>query len=64
MRKHYNGNRQSSFSRCGEITVRGNKDQIASRYEALAIEAERDGDRAQAHVYFNHVEHYRKESHE
>lgn len=58
-KKYINGS--GLFSVCGEIVVRGQRVQIAQRYEYLANEASRAGDERLYHIYLNHAEHYRKQ---
>lgn len=50
--------RQIHTSRCGEVKLRGTKEQIAQKYQDLATQADKDKDRVLAETYRQHAEHY------
>lgn len=45
---------------CGSEVITGSAKHIESCYAALAYEALRAGDHVQAHIYFQHSEHWKR----
>lgn len=59
-RDHRFHNNQHIQSNCGDLTLKGNIQTVVRNYEGLAYQAERDGNRAQAHTLFQHADHYKR----
>ena len=61
-RKHSNSRNQSFDSNGPEVKVRGNAQQVVEKYLTLARDASSAGDRIAAESYYQHAEHYIRQS--
>ena len=54
------GGGRSLVSQCGSLVVKGTPEQIVTKYEGLAYDAMRSEDLQQAHILFQHADHYKR----
>lgn len=59
-RRNQNPLSRSYESNGPDVKIRGNAQQVADKYEALARDAQASGDRVMAENYLQHAEHYKR----